>query len=357
MVERDAAFTTHLPPSCFFRLLADPEAALAPAQRKHVEECATCKENMLRVLGAVAPHPSARQLLARVERHRERGEFPRAFELLTSVVLLDGRPEVGQLCALASARLHREMGYFEIAVEQFRALLRSPGLGPAPRIACLNNLAWFERQNDDLDSAQALLRQAESLAAGEAALAVRKEHAETRHQQAVVLMIRRQLDGAAALIAEALRIREELDGPERLDVARSLLIQGAIRSHQGDPAGGVELLRQALAIRVAALGPYHADVADILCRIGDMYKMQGLDGEAKRTYDDAIASFKGLTSTLLGTIGLARCHARLAEIYPELNQPGQAADFASKALAVLALRESDRLAYESALRHVAVVTN
>src|SRR5688572_25816705 len=117
MTDRNAAFTTHLPPSCFFRLLADPEATLSPPERQHVEACATCRDNMLRVLGAVAPRASAEQLLAKVEWLRERGEFPRAFEALTSIVLLDGRPEVRQLCALASARLHRELGYFEIAVE------------------------------------------------------------------------------------------------------------------------------------------------------------------------------------------------------------------------------------------------
>jgi tetratricopeptide (TPR) repeat protein len=357
MTEKHASFTTHLRPSRCLALLADSEAVLDPDERKHLDECPGCRDYMLRVVGAVPPRPSAELLLATVERLRERADFPAAFKVLTSVVLIDGRPEVLQQAALASARLHREMGYFEIAVEQFRSLLQSPGLGVAARAACLNNLAWFERQKGGLDDAAAFLRQAAELARSETSLAVLKEYAETLHQQAVLMMTRGQYDEASSLIADALRIRVENDGPERLNTARSLLIQGAVRSLQGDPAAGLELLAQALEIRENALGPNHADVADLLCRMGDMYKAQGLRDEAKRAYDQAILSFQKSASTLLGTIGMARCHARLAEIYADWNRPDLARGFAARALPVLdRYRECDQTAYESAVRHAVAHT-
>jgi tetratricopeptide (TPR) repeat protein len=349
MNEKNPTFTTHLRPSRCVGLLADSESSLDERERTHLEECPRCREYLSRLLGAVAARPmfelplkaadeaaTAEHLLAKVERLREHADFPGAFRLLTSVLLMDGRPEIRQQCALASARLHREMGYFEIAVEQFRSLLRSPDLGVAAKIDCLNNLAWFERQNQNLAAAAALLRDAARLGRSGTALAVRKEYAETLHQQAVVMMTREDYDTAAELIAEAVRAREEIDGEEQLDLARSLLVQGAIRSKQDDPAGGIELLSAAYELRVKALGPNHADVADLLCRMGDMYTIQGLHDEAKNSYDEAIVSFKNSASNLLGTIGLARCHARLREWYPDLDLPDVAQDFATRAQTVLA---------------------
>jgi tetratricopeptide (TPR) repeat protein len=336
MTEKDASFTTHLRPSRCVSLLTDPEASLDADERKHLDECRRCRDYVLRVMGVLPPRPTAEQLLAKVERLREHADFPGAFRILTSVVLIDGRPEIRQQCALASARLHREMGYFEIAVEQFRSLLRSPDLGVVAKIDCLNNLAWFERQNQNLVAAAALLREAAELGRADPSRAVRKEYAETLHQQAVVVMTHEDYDEATSLIAAAVHIREEIDGEERLDLARSLLVQGAIRSMQGDLDAGLKLFQRALAIRVKALGPNHADVADLLCRMGDIYKEQNRHTEAKCAYDQAIVSCKKSASTLLGAIGLVRCHTRLAEIYPDLDKTDVAHDFAARTLTVVA---------------------
>lgn len=322
MDEKNGSFTTHLPPSRCVSLLAGPDTSLSEEEQRHLEGCPQCRDYVHRVLGAL-PRPTAEDLLARVERLREHADFPGAFRILTSVVLIDGRPEIRYQAARASARLHREMGYFEIAVEQFRSLLRSPELGAAAQIDCLNNLAWFERQKQNLVAAVALLSEAAELGRSDTSIAVRKEYAETLHQLAVVMMMRQDLALATARIEEAIRIREVIDGEERLDLARSLLVQGAIRSLMGDLDGALGLFKFALRIRIKALGPNHGDVADLLCRIGDVYKEQGRSGKTRLAYRKAISSFKKSASTLLGAMGLARCHARLAEIFPELDGPEQ----------------------------------
>jgi tetratricopeptide (TPR) repeat protein len=95
-------------------------------------------------------------------------------------------------------------------------------------------------------------------------------------------------DKARPLLDESLAIRERLNGRESLAVAATLIRLGALaqRSGKGD---AVALFRRSLAIREARLGPNHAEVADILGKLGMTLASKGRFDEAETTLRRALA--------------------------------------------------------------------
>ncbi|MES1211528.1 MAG: tetratricopeptide repeat protein, partial [Acidobacteriota bacterium] len=87
-------------------------------------------------------------------------------------------------------------------------------------------------------------------------------------------------DEGRPLLTEALAIRERLRGRDHLEVAETLarLARMARLSGQGDP---VPLLRRALSIRLARLGPESPEVANNLNSLGLALVAQGRAGEAE----------------------------------------------------------------------------
>lgn len=229
-------------------------------------------------------------------------------------MLLAGVADQGLTSVLVErARLDREAGQFEVAQQEFQALLECSQLYIADRIACLNNLAWLARRHDrDLDLAERYLKEARASAELGHGL-TQKESSETIHQLAVLRMNQSRLSEAERLIEEALQLREQIDGIQRLDVARSLLVKGAILEEQGKLGLAEECYLQSLRIREAAFGLTHADVADALFYVGDLYKKQGRLEDAKAMYGRAHVAYQNAASTAPGRIRLAWCHSRLAD--------------------------------------------
>jgi len=254
---------------------------------------------------------SAEASLAKAQWLREYGSFAEAAGILCRISMADPAEKIG--VDVERARLHREMGQFEVAVGEFLAILEYPQLPVSARIACLNNLAWLARRYDaDLDLAEHYLAEAATCAARRDERN-RKETAETKHQLAVIRMKQGDLRDAELLIDEVIRLREALNDSERLDVARSLLVKGAILEAYGKLDLALKYHQETLAIREAAFGLTHADVADTLYYLGDLYKKLGRLDDADATYGRAGVAYENAASTPQGRMALACCHSRLAD--------------------------------------------
>jgi len=91
-------------------------------------------------------------------------------------------------------------------------------------------------------------------------------------------------DDARPLLAEALAVRERLNGPAAPEVAETLVHLGAV-AHLSGQGEAVPLFRRALAIREQRLGAGHSDVADVLNKLGAALA-------ARRRFDDAEAALR-----------------------------------------------------------------
>lgn len=89
------------------------------------------------------------------------------------------------------------------------------------------------------------------------------------------------LEEAEPLLERALAIREEVLGPNHLNVAASLERLAAHRKERGSFAEAERLLQRAIAIREMHLGPNHPDVARGLAELGGDYAQQGRYADAE----------------------------------------------------------------------------
>lgn len=294
---------------------------------------------------------------------REHGQLADAAAKLNRAELTCDNEEVSFDCLAERARLHREMGEFEVAAAEFGDLLqwleeKEPGFGRGVKVTCCNNLAWLARKRGNLEEAQFYLDQAQHFA-GEHAGKFARQLTETDHQRAVVwMLLSSQVQGGAALLENASKLidkvieaRQEIDSVECLNVARSLVIKAAILERKKLSAEALRISNEALKIRVDAFGEAHGDVADSLFRIADLHKLQGQWDTAIATYEKAIAAYQKSASTELGKIAMARCHARLAEVYTVLQQPKHARDHANAGLQIPnRLRECDAESFNTLVR-------
>lgn len=95
-------------------------------------------------------------------------------------------------------------------------------------------------------------------------------------------------DEARPLLAEALAVRERLDGPEDPEVADTLVHLGAV-AHLSGKGDAVPLFSRALAIREERLGSEHQDVADVLNNLGTALAARGRFDEAEATLRRGLA--------------------------------------------------------------------
>lgn len=100
-------------------------------------------------------------------------------------------------------------------------------------------------------------------------------------------------DQARPLLDESLGIRERLNGRDSLEVAATLVRLGSLaqRSGKGD---AVALFQRALAIREARLGSAHAEVAEVLGKLGMTLASKGRYDEAEKMLSRALALQKQL---------------------------------------------------------------
>ena len=107
------------------------------------------------------------------------------------------------------------------------------------------------------------------------------EAARLLNQTAFYLKERTRYSEAEPLVRRALAIREAALGPVHPDTARSLNDLAALYYLQGRYAEAEPLCCRALAIREAALGQDHLDTARSLNSLADLYHLQGRYAEAE----------------------------------------------------------------------------
>jgi tetratricopeptide (TPR) repeat protein len=95
-------------------------------------------------------------------------------------------------------------------------------------------------------------------------------------------------DEARPLLAEALAVRERLDGPGDPEVAETLVNLGAL-AHLSGKGDAVPLFNRALAIREERLGAEHEDVADVLNKLGAALAARGRFDEAEAALRRSLA--------------------------------------------------------------------
>src|SRR5262245_44115575 len=105
---------------------------------------------------------------------------------------------------------------------------------------------------------------AAGVAAGGDASDARLQEAQAAFDEATKLLQLGQLSDAVSKGSHALALREAALGSAHLDVAVSLKMLGELYRLQGDPARAEPLLLRALRIREAALGKHDPDVATSL---------------------------------------------------------------------------------------------
>jgi eukaryotic-like serine/threonine-protein kinase len=97
------------------------------------------------------------------------------------------------------------------------------------------------------------------------------------------------LDRALELLGRSLAIREAALGPDHLDVAESLNNLGGVHWARREHAEALELNRRALAIREAALGPDHPEVGSSHNNLGGALYARGDKAGALEHFERALA--------------------------------------------------------------------
>jgi tetratricopeptide (TPR) repeat protein len=101
------------------------------------------------------------------------------------------------------------------------------------------------------------------------------------HGLALVVFDRGRYDEAASINVRVLRIREQALGPNHPDVALSLNSLGLVYFRQARYEETEQMQTRALAIREETLGPNHPDVAAILDNIANVYRARAQHKEAE----------------------------------------------------------------------------
>jgi len=115
-----------------------------------------------------------------------------------------------------------------------------------------------------------------------------KEAGRLLHETAFYLRDRGRYTEAEPLYQRAIRIREQLLGPEHPDVATSLYGLANLYLDQGRYAEAEPLYQRAIRIREQFLGPQHPDMAYPLTNLANLYREQGRYAEAESLYQRAL---------------------------------------------------------------------
>ncbi|MFL5349900.1 MAG: tetratricopeptide repeat protein [Hyalangium sp.] len=125
--------------------------------------------------------------------------------------------------------------------------------------------------------------------AGEPVSDARLQEAQKAYDEAKRLDAAGKYAEAVVQGEQALALREAALGGTHPDVAASLDLLGQVYRHQGDRARAKPLIQRGLTMRETALGKNHPDVATSLNNLGVLYKDQGLYEQAEPLYQRSLA--------------------------------------------------------------------
>ncbi len=161
---------------------------------------------------------------------------------------------------------------------------------------------------------------------------VSPEAARLLDQAGLYLLEQAQYHQARVLLQRALAMREELLGPEHLDVAHSLENLAGPYLYQGQYAMAEPLFERVLAIRISILGENNPDVAVSLNNLGLLYQYQGNYARAAELYRQSLDIWERI-----GTVDhphVARTTGNLAWLYHSLEQVSLAEQLYLEAIAI-----------------------
>ena len=241
---------------------------------------------------------------------------------------LSGQPALEAEARRTLGATYQELGEFRKAgVHLERSLaLRPPGSDPLERAASLEDLGWLRQAEGHPDVGEPLFR--ESLALRSRVLAPD----DTLVVRAMINLASALQDQSRTAPAESL-YRKVLATPSRTPSARrnradALHSLGALLVADGRPAEAEPVLREALAIKRAQLGPGHAKTAQTLESLaqarlaeGDRVEGEKLLRETVDAWSRSLGTQHPYYATALSNLGgLLRDEGRLAEAEPLLKQ-------------------------------------
>ena len=249
----------------------------AVRERERAEEVSDFLVELFRATGPDAPEITARELLDRGKRQfmEYRGSQPQLYAQLASTM--------GEV--YYSLGLYRDaQALFEDALVHYREHV---GGKADPQLAILiNDLAAALMAQEQLAAAETLFREALKMKIslyGEDAV----ENLLTLNNLAT-LVRQRDLDAAEKLYRKSLRIRQTLNPPVPLEVAKSHSHLGLLLLDKGDYQGAEAHLNEALAIRREILGSQNTKVAVVLLNLGISLQAQGRAAESEEIYRQAL---------------------------------------------------------------------
>ncbi|MFY0566887.1 tetratricopeptide repeat protein [Archangium lansingense] len=169
-------------------------------------------------------------------------------------------------------------------------------------------------------------------AAGEEKPDARLVESQAAFDEAKKLRLAGSYSEALARAGHALALKEAALGSTHPDVASCLSLVGELHRQQGDLAHAEPLLQRALALQEAALGTSHLDVAISLQRLANLYGEQGSYGRAEPLHLRALA----LLEAALGSnhLDVAKELNNLAILYGEQGLYGRAESLLQRSLAI-----------------------
>lgn len=257
----------------------------------------------------------ARQALAALEAAGLRGGLDEAAILVALAEIeeaLDRFPGARAAARAAVAVLEREPGDSAAGDAEDRVTLWCQAQ---------ERLAGLDRLAGDFSGAAARLRAVldrASAAFGEASLAV----VSAANSLGVVCKHASDLDAAEAAYRRAAAASASLADPDLLLDAALLHNLGGLAHARGDAATGIPLAERGAALRAAALGPGHPDVARDLNALGALYHLAGRLADAERCYREALAAFEDSYGP--GHLEVAMTCANLAVLHGDQGDFAQA---------------------------------
>ena len=154
-----------------------------------------------------------------------------------------------------------------------------------------NNLAVLDLQRGELDSAEAIAKEAYEKTA-----ALRgSDHPNTivAHENLGNVYFRQgRREDAEAVLVEVLASRRRALGDDHPRVGRTLHNLGSVRAALGRTDEAIENLRESKATSTAALGPSHPDVVGVTNELGRILVGASRIEEAADLYDSALAALR-----------------------------------------------------------------
>jgi tetratricopeptide (TPR) repeat protein len=141
---------------------------------------------------------------------------------------------------------------------------------------------------------------------------------------AYIYYIQGRYEESEPIHVRALAIREASVGPDHLDTAKSLNDLGILRIALGQYAEAEQLLQRALKIREASLGPSDPVTAKTLNNLARCYQLQGRSAEAEKLFERALRikeralglDYPGTATSLNNQASFYQSQGRYAEAEP-----------------------------------------